>query len=478
MPFPYRKSLFVLLGVAACRARDAAPPVQAQVHFQIAPMGAPDLRAIAAIQNHFWITTSAGVVVIDPVAETWSTVFVDSAPVGEVEVIPCGSHVWLLRHDTLIVIDVETQRMEIRAARPGTQDPRPSLIASRCGMGALWTYDRMNLFHIPVSHDSTKRYEIPSFGERTFGRDFVDALPGGVQFLITDPQAPAQTRLVHFDTATARFETVDLPPGGGVFTMERADDGVLLRMYDQRRYVLKGRGQPWVEVPRMQDSAGPVLARQNGIVWVGASYDVSPSSYFVLRYIRDAAEPQDLLVLPDFYTNIRSAHRSAVQHLGMLWVVSGPNLLRIDPAAEEVVRYRPNPDGTLAKSAFKFSRGEGGQLRYFDGDSLRSLPGIAPVAPDTTAPSDSTTANLREKPEGERSLDRDLLAVQLQVLLRLREIQYPDELGLGPAFVPLGHEDLSQCERRRHMLRKGVADELEGRNRARVVAAPGEDLSF
>src|SRR6185503_5071233 len=138
MPFPYRKSLFVLLGVAACRARDAAPPVQAQVHFQIAPMGAPDLRAIAAIQNHFWITTSAGVVVIDPVAETWSTVFVDSAPVGEVEVIPCGSHVWLLRHDTLIVIDVETQRMEIRAARPGTQDPRPSLIASRCGMGALW----------------------------------------------------------------------------------------------------------------------------------------------------------------------------------------------------------------------------------------------------------------------------------------------------------------------------------------------------
>jgi len=478
MPFPYRNTLFVVLGVASCRGREAPPASEHQVRLQVAPTATVEFQAIAAAPNRLWVTTSAGVVVIDPVAEKWSALFVDSEPLGPAVVVPCGSNIWLQRRDTLILADLEAQRMEIREARPGSHDPLRSDIEARCGTEALWTYDGKSLFHIPVSHDSTKRYDVPPFGDQTRFRDFVDAPRDGIHFLIFDAHSPVRSRLAHFDTATSKLETVDLPPGPGVWSVARSDEGLVLRMYDQQAFALKGRGQPWMSLPRMSDSAGPVLAKQNGVVWVGASYDVSPASYFVLRYIRDAAQPQDLLVLPDFYTNIRSARRSAVQHLGILWVVSGRNLLRIDPTAEEVVRYRLNPDGTLAKSAFKFTREEGGQLRYFDGDSLRSLPGTEPVEPDTTAsePSDSMPADLREEPEGERLLHRDLPAVELQVLLRIGETQDAHELGFRAGVVPLGHEDLTQRERRRHVLRKGVADELEGRDRAGVVATAREDL--
>jgi len=474
MRFPSRNTLLILLGVASCRGREAPPPPQHQVHLQIGPPRATDFVAIAAVQNRLWVTARTGVVVIDPVAERWSAVYVDSEPLGPVEVIPCGSHVWLVGSDTVILADVETEQFEIRGATPGSVNPRTGRIEARCGGAALWVSDGRRLFHVPVSHDSTRQYAIPPFGDQTSFRDFVDALPGGVQFLIFDAYAANRSRLVHFDTATSRLETLDLPPGQGVYALEPADDGVQIRMYDQRSYLLKGRGQPWAEVPWAHDSAGRVLAAENGVVWVGASYDVSPSSYFVLRYIRDAAQPQDLLVLPDFFTNIRS-RGSSVQYLGMLWIASGRNVMRIDPAAQEIASYRLNPDGTLAKSAFKFTREAGGPLRYFDGDSLRSLPGNEPVEPDSTeaAPPDSMPADLGEKPEGERFLDRDLLAVELQVLLRIGETQHTDELGFCPAVVSLGHEDLTQRKRGRHVLRKGVADELEGQNRARVVAPTG-----
>ncbi len=119
---------------------------------------------------------------------------------------------------------------------------------------------------------------------------------------------------------------------------------------------------------------------------------MSPASYFVLRYIRDAAEPQDLVVLRDYYTRIRSGARTAVQHLGMLWIASDSTLLRIDPASGELVRYRPRPGGALDKQAFHLTQ-EKGVLKYFDGDSLRTLTenGIPPepAASDTTA-SDTT----------------------------------------------------------------------------------------
>jgi len=476
MPFPHRNTLFVVLGVAACRGREAPPPASDQrVHLQAAATTAVEFQSIAATSRQLWVRTSAGVAVIDPVAERWSSVYVDTQPLGLAQVIPCGSSVWLLGRDAILA-DAAAERFELRGVPPLTT----GRVEARCGKGGLWIFDNTHLFLVPVSHDSTRRYDLPSFGERTSFRDFAEGLPGGVQFLIYDPQAPLRTRLVHFDTATSRLETIDLPLGVGVWALESAEDGLRVRVYMGRRYLLTGRGQAWTEVPQPSDSAGPVLAAENGIVWVGASYDVSPSSYFVLRYIRDAAEPQDLLVLPDFYSSIRGGRGNVVQHLGMLWVVSGPNLLRIDPGADEIVRYRLNPDGTLAKQAFKFTREENGALRYFDGDSVRSLPPTRPTAPDTTPaePTDSVTADLREKAERERALDRDLLAVQLQVLLRLREIQYPDELGLGPALVPLGHEDLPQGERGRHVLRKRVADELEGRNGARVVAPTGENLSF
>ena len=477
MRFPSRNTLFVLLAALACRGRETPPPASTDqhVHLQVAPTAGVEFRRIAATTNRLWITTTLGVVIIDPVAETWSAVYVDSQPLGPSQAIPCGSSVWLLGREAILA-DGAAERFDLHGVPSLSPNQPTGRVEARCGKGSLWIFDANRLLLVPASNDSTRRYNVPSFGERTQFRDFAEALPGGVQFLAFDAQAATRARLVHYDTATSMVETIDLPPGPGIFDVEANEGGLQVRVYTGQRFLLKARGQPWAEVPRgSRDSAGTVLAAENGIVWVGASYDVSPSSYFVLRYIRDAAEPQDLLVLPDFFTSIRGGRGQVVQHLGMLWIISGPNLLRVDPAAHEIARYRLNADGSLAKQAFTFTRGAGGELRYFDGDSLRSLPGNEPVEPDTTQaePAGSVTAELGEKAERQRALDRDLLAVQLQVLLRLREIQYPDELGLGPALVPLSHEDLSQCERGGHMLRKRVANELEGGNRPRVVAPTG-----
>ena len=281
-----------------------------------------------------------------------------------------------------------------------------------------------------------------------------------------------------FDTATATLETVDLPAGEGVLRIDRAEGGLRIVMYGGGTFVKKARGEPWTQVPQRPDTAPPVLGEENGIVWVGASYDVSPASYFVLRYIRDAAQPQDLLVLPDFFTDIRSSRRSA-PFLGMLWIASNQYLLRIDASAHEVARYTLNPDGTLTKRAFTFTRDETGQLRYFDGDSLRTaIPEPEPVEPDTTEPVDSVSAQLREEAVREGALNRDLAAIELQILTRVREPQHADELRLGARVVPQRHVDLTQGERGRDVLREGAADEREGGNRTLVVAATGEDFSF
>ena len=89
----------------------------------------------------------------------------------------------------------------------------------------------------------------------------------------------------------------------------------------------------------------------------------------------------------------------------MLWIASDSTLLRIDPASGELVRYRPRPGGALDKQAFHLTQ-EKGVLKYFDGDSLRTLTenGIPsePAASDTTEqPSgpDSLPAKLGKKPE-------------------------------------------------------------------------------
>ena len=98
-------------------------------------------------------------------------------------------------------------------------------------------------------------------------------------------------------------------------------------------------------------------------------------------------EPQDLVILPDYYTRIRSGARTAMVHLGMLWIASDSTLLRIDPTSGELVRYRPRPGGALDKRVFHVTE-EKGVLKYFDGDSLRALPPTnaspPPAASDTT----------------------------------------------------------------------------------------------
>jgi len=99
---------------------------------------------------------------------------------------------------------------------------------------------------------------------------------------------------------------------------------------------------------------------------------VSPASYFVVRYIHDAREPKDLVVLPRYGPG--GPPRSAVHFLGMLWAVSDDKVLRIDPAAEELVSYQVKDSlGQFARRSFHL-KAEGAGLRYMEGDTLRQVP--------------------------------------------------------------------------------------------------------
>lgn len=108
------------------------------------------------------------------------------------------------------------------------------------------------------------------------------------------------------------------------------------------------------------------------MLWIGASYDVLPASWFVVRYIRDAREPKDLLVLSRFETGTNL--HSAVHFLGMLWAVSNDKVLRIDPTAEELATYQiKDSSGALVRRAFRLKT-EGAGLRYLEADTLRQSP--------------------------------------------------------------------------------------------------------
>jgi len=143
-----------------------------------------------------------------------------------------------------------------------------------------------------------------------------------------------------------------------------------VRATGSKAFLLTADGQPWVEAPQIYSDS--LLARGDSVVWVGASYDVSPASYFVLRYIHDAREPKDLLVLPRF--GPAPGPRSALSFLGMLWAVSDNKVLRIDPTAEELVTYQvKDTSGQFVRRAFRLKTETAG-LRYLEGDTLRQAP--------------------------------------------------------------------------------------------------------
>jgi len=393
--------IVVALGSACKREKPASTNTTTSarpLRFETVAAAPRELQQLAADRTRLWITTASSVIAVDPVAERWTAVYADSQPVRTAQVVPCDGRVWLIGQDTLFLADPEGQRFEIHALRDGAAPPSPAQrqqIIGRCAARGLWAYDGANLFHAPLTAAAT-RYEVPSLGEHATVHDFVDAPTGGVYFLAYVPGPGGPFAFARFDTAAKTIMRIDLPTGPGVYgfsAVDWADDHLLLRTYDRRVFSSAGSGPPWTEVPppggTEQPGRGrsPVLAHDNGVVWVGASYDVSPASYFVLRYIRDAMEPQDLVILPDYYTRIRSGARTAIVHLGMLWIASDSTLLRIDPTSGELVRYRPRPGGALDKRVFHVTE-EKGVLKYFDGDSLRALPPTTasppPAASDTT----------------------------------------------------------------------------------------------
>ena len=392
--------LLIVVAMGSACGRDKSPPsntaVARQLRFETVAAVPFELEQLAADRTRLWITTSSSVIAVDPVAERWTAVYVDSQPVRTAQVVPCDGRIWLAGRDTLLLADPEGQRFEIYAMNASTSPPQRQPTIARCATRGLWAFDGANLFLAPLADGATTQYQVPPLGERATVRDFVDGGAGGPYFLAYVPGPSGPFAFARFDTAAKTITRIDLPTGPGVYgfsAVDWADDHLLLRTYDRRVFASAGSGPPWTELPppggTEQPGRGgsPVLAHDKGVVWVGASYDVSPASYFVLRYIRDAMEPQDLVILPDYYTRIRSGARTAIVHLGMLWIASDSTLLRIDATSGELVRYRARPGGALDKQVFHVTE-EKGVLKYFDGDSLRALPPTRaspqPAASDTT----------------------------------------------------------------------------------------------
>lgn len=393
-------ALLVVAGAAAAgvwvlrfRAPAHGADESGEVTFQVEPLGQAYFAGIVGAHGRLWLATSAGVVVVDPVTERWTRLYLDSVPVGGAAVIPCGSDLWLRLRDTLIVVDPETRRFQVHGVRLGPPAPFVSATEVRCAAGGLWSYDGQTLHNIPRSGTATTSHRLPPRDPRTRVMDFVEAPQGSVYFLLHEPSAPTSRSLLRFDPHSSKANHVELPAPGWAGSLQRAGDGILVHMYDSRSFLLRGEGQPWVEVPPPGDDRQWLVAGGDSVVWVGASYDVSPASYFVLRYIRDAMQPRDLVVLTRPEPSARAG--TAVHYLGMLWMVWGNRLMRIDPTAEEVVRYALNDStGALDKSSFPLTR-EGAQLRYFDWDTLRAPPGGGQPPRDSLPPAD-----LGQEPEG------------------------------------------------------------------------------
>ncbi len=435
-------------GVTSCRGREAPEDARGgNVEFKVGGLSATYLRTLVVVQDRLWVTTNGGIAVIDPVTETWTIPVLGSNHLEGASVIPCGSDVWLLLRDGVALVNLQRRTFQVRSAREDVPVPLGALAGAFCGPDGLWFYVGKDsaLFRIPASGTATEKYSTRGPGRSLRGFGFVESLQRGIYFLAPqyNPAYPPDAGLFRFDPNTSKLDRVELPGQALPIALERTDDGLLVRTRDARVFLLKVDRQPWVEAPTTYSE--PVLAVGDSVVWVGASYDVSPTSYFVLRYIRDVREPKDLVILTRGPLGVR--HGGAVHYLGMLWAVSESKILRIDPNAEELVSYAlTDSSGRLAKKSFRLMR-EGRKLMYFDGDTLRHFSDSLKT-PDSTGaePESPDSADLGKKPERQLLLDSDFLTVELQVLRRVREVQHAHELSLGLAVVALRAEELAERE--------------------------------
>ena len=358
------------IGVVSCRGREASGDGD-KAEFTVGKLSATYFRTLVVVQDRLWVTTNGGIAVIDPVAETWTMPVLGSNHLEDASVIPCGSDVWLLLRDGVALVNLQTKTFKVRGAGDGVPVvPLNFVTRAVCGGDGLWLYaDRDTaLFRIPASWTATEKYSPRGPGKSVRFR-FVEALQRSVYLLAPqyDPVYAPSAGLFRFDPNTLKLERVELPGKALPIALERTEDGLLVQTRDSGAFLLKGEGQPWVATPKTYRYE--VLAEGDSVVWVGASYDVSPASYFVLRYIRDVREPKDLVILTR--GPFRVGRGGAVHHLGMLWAVSVDKVVRIDPNAMELVSYALTDSmGKLAKESFQLKQ-EGGELLYFDGNTVR-----------------------------------------------------------------------------------------------------------
>jgi len=336
---------------------------------------------LTVVHDRLWVTTDVGIVVIEPVAEKWTLLDLGGQRIVPTSVVSCGSDIWLRLEDSLALLDLKTRSLRISATmgarQPGgPEEPLTTRLSGTarevCGPSALWVYDSGVLFKAPFPGGVNERYVLPRIGDNTPLFSHAEFLGGAVYFLVPySVGGPDSTRgLFRFDPSASTIHRVGLPENAFPWTLARVDDGLLVRATGSKAFLLTADGQPWVEAPQIYGDS--LLARGDSVVWVGASYDVSPASYFVLRYIHDAREPKDLLVLPRF--GPAPAARSALSFLGMLWAVSDNKVLRIDPTAEELVTYQvKDTSGQFVRRAFHLKTETAG-LRYLEGDTLRQAP--------------------------------------------------------------------------------------------------------
>ena len=336
---------------------------------------------LTVVHDRLWVTTDVGIVVIEPVAEKWTLLDLGGQRIVPTSVVSCGSDIWLRLEDSLALLDLKTRSLRISATmgarQPGgPEEPLTTRLSGTarevCGPSALWVYDSGVLFKAPFPGGVNERYVLPRIGDNTPLFSHAEFLGSAVYFLVPySVGGPDSTRgLFRFDPSASTIHRVGLPENAFPWTLARVDDGLLVRATGSKAFLLPADGQPWVEAPQIYGDS--LLARGDSVVWVGASYDVSPASYFVLRYIHDAREPKDLLVLPRF--GPAPAARSALSFLGMLWAVSDNKVLRIDPTAEELVTYQvKDTSGQFVRRAFHLKTETAG-LRYLEGDTLRQAP--------------------------------------------------------------------------------------------------------
>src|SRR5206468_12295434 len=136
-----------------------------QPSLEAAEAGPRDFRELAADRTRLWLTTYSGVIAVDPVAERWTAVYVDSQPVGQSQLVPCDAPIWLVGRDTLLLADPERQRFEMHTL-PADESTAPRArhppIMARCAANGLWAYDGARLFHVPVAGAGTAPYQVPA----------------------------------------------------------------------------------------------------------------------------------------------------------------------------------------------------------------------------------------------------------------------------------------------------------------------------